>query len=111
MVVVLLFVDVESNAALELRRFTRFVLLGRQAPLLLLLLLILRCCCCCSCCWVAMVLPSRRLSLSLSGPVDDEDGVAGADSMRRNGVLLIIFSAVLRGLLNCTNIAISIVVA
>ena len=64
-----------------------------------------------------MVLPSRRLSLS--GPVDDEDGVAGADIMisadlrfrRLGGVLLIIFSAVLRGLLNCTNIAISIVVA
>ena len=66
-----------------------------------------------------MVLPSRRLSLS--GPVDDEDGVAGADIMisaalrfRRldvDGVLLIIFSAVLRGLLTCTNIAISIVVA
>ena len=64
-----------------------------------------------------MVLPSRRLSLS--GPVDDEDGVAGADIMisadlrfrRLGGVLLIIFSAVLRGLLTCTNIAISIVVA
>ena len=63
-----------------------------------------------------MVLPSRRLSLS--GPVDDEDGVAGADIMisaalrcrRLDGVLFIIFSAVLRGLI-CTNIAISIVVA